>query len=611
MSILAELQSRFAAAISKVANQPESGVDPLIKLAGDPKFGDFQCNAALPLAKPLRRKPREIAQEIVDAVQLDDLAESLELAGPGFINIRLRADYLAQQLMAIPAPPTDLTNDRWGIPATPSPSRVAIDYSSPNIAKQMHVGHLRSTIIGDVFARVLGFLGHTVFRFNHVGDWGTQFGMLIAWYREHPLPNHARPADQLAAIEDDYRAAQERFKSDPEFATTARNAVGQLQQGDENARAIWTQLCDISRDAFINTYEWLGVLLTAADIHGESFYNERLADVVALIEQNLGGADHPRAELRIDDGALCIFLFNDKGEPAYKNPEGNPLPMIIRKRDGAFLYSTTDCAALHYRAHDLQCDRLIYVTDARQKQHFAMLFEAGRAARLVEDHVSLEHVTFGSVLGDDRRPLKTRDGQNVRLADLLDEAERRAASLLAERDSAADDLTLSAEQQAEVARAVGIGAVKYADLRSDRNSDYVFEWDKMLALQGNTAPYMMYAYARIRSIQRKAAEAAGHVDLYATDTTLTLNTDPERLLALKLLRFPDTIATIAADLLPHILCTYLYELATDFTTFYQNCSVNNADTPQRRASRLRLCDLTARALRLGLNLLGIRTIERM
>ncbi len=614
-SLVHMLERRFADAIARVTGDEPGRVRPTIRPTADPKFGDYQCNDAMPLAGRLRQNPRQIAQKIAETVDLEPLAERPEIAGPGFLNIRLRDRFLADYLGQIPAPGDD---DRLGMPPVPRPQRVVIDYSSPNIAKQMHVGHLRSTIIGDVFARVLGFEGHEVIRQNHVGDFGTQFGMLIAWYEQHPMPQADATADVLEAIEEDYRKAAERFKTDAAFAEAARAAVGRLQRGEPAAREIWERMCTLSREAFTEIYRRLGVLLRDDDVRGESFYQDRLEAVVTELQQKLPPRDRscPPAggwvECRIDDGAVCLFFYDEKGEPVFRNPDGDELPMIIRKKDGAFLYATTDLAALRYRLLELGAQRVIYVTDARQKLHFQMLFAAARAAGWATPDAVLEHVTFGSVLGPDRKPLKTREGGNIKLRDLLDEAERRARALLEQREQLADEddaAPLSEEEKRDIARRVGIAAVKYADLRNDRASDYVFDWDKLLALRGNTAPYMMYAYARVRSIYRKAAGQITSAQVYAAPLTLA---DPhERALALALARARETIDAVASELLPHILCGYLYDLAGAFMRFYEHCPVLRAGDEPTRLSRLRLCDLTARALRLGLGLLGIEVVERM
>jgi len=636
------LAREFAAAIAAVTGQAAENVDPQIRPAGEPRFGDYQCNAAMSLARALKTKPRDLAERIRDAVapRLADTVSALEVAGPGFLNIRLSDAFLGQYLADIPAPPAPGPDavDRVGLAPVERPLRVVVEYSQPNIAKQMHVGHLRSTIIGDVFARVLAFQGHEVVRQNHIGDWGTQFGMLIRWYREHPLPAPTTHTDVLEAIEADYRAANERFQQDEQFAREARQAVAELQAGDPLARELWHKICAVSLAEIDHLYRRLGVLLTPEDIRGESFYNEHLPDVIHELRTRfavwpqqgspspLTGTNGIRAELREDQGALVVYLYNDKGEPLFRNPDGQTLGMIVQKSDGAYLYATTDLAAIRYRLKHLRfpsggigAQRVIYVTDARQKLHFEMFFACARAAGWIPADVQVQHVTFGSVLGSDRRPLKTRAGAAVKLRELLDEAERRALELIRQRAADADepvpdtpasraDAMLSPE---EIARCIGIAAVKYADLRNDRNSDYVFDWDKMLALQGNTAPYMMYAYARVRSIYRKAAERIGSPDVYAPGVRVLIGHPAERALALRLARLRDVIDTVAAELTPHVLCAYLYELAGDFMRFYEQCPVLAAEQEATRLARLRLCDLTARTLKLGLGLLGIPVLERM
>ena len=693
------LAQRFAVAIAQVAGTPAEQTDPALRPAGDPKFGDYQCNAAMALARPLKAKPRDVAQRIKAAVEplLTDIAEPLEIAGPGFLNVRLKAEFLAGYLGEIPppssepeapAPGPDVASalparrdrrgaaegppptahravapgarphvptlprshaqaDRVGLPPVARPLRVVVEYSQPNIAKQMHVGHLRGTIIGDVFARVLAFEGHDVIRQNHIGDWGTQFGMLIRWYREHPLPTPQTHADVLEAIEDDYRAAQQRFEQDEQFATEARLAVGALQSGDAQARRVWEQLCAESWRAFTEIYERLGVLLTPEDVRGESFYNDRLAGVIEELRTRFGSTENTaqeqwhaadvasplparrdrRAALREDQGALVVYLYDENGEPLFKNPDGQMLGMIIQKSDGAYLYATTDLAAIRFRLKELRfpsgvgAQRVIYVTDARQKLHFQMFFAAARAAGWIGPDVQVEHVTFGSVLGPNRKPLKTREGRSMRLRELLDEAERRANALLRKRDEGTEGrrdegeeapaLQFSEEEKREIARRVGVAAVKYADLCRDRNADYVFNWDTMLAMQGNTAPYMMYAYARIRSIYRKATERFGTPDVYAPQVRLAITHPTERALALRLARLREAIDDVATSLTPHTLCAYLYELAADFMRFYESCPVLAAPEEGARLGRMRLCDLTARTLKLGLGLLGIEVIERM
>ncbi len=663
-SLRGVLSGHFAAAIAQVAGTTPEQIDPVVRPAGDPKFGDYQCNAALGLSKLLRTRPRELAERIRQAVepQLSGVAESVEVAGAGFINIRLKDEFLGRCLTEIPPPPTPRPGarpdiDRVGLEPSGDPLRVVIDYSQPNIAKQMHVGHLRSTIIGDVLARVLAFQGHEVIRQNHIGDWGTQFGILIRYYQDRPLPTRQTHSDPLQAIEDDYRSAQERFDRDQQFAAEARQAVRRLQSGDPEARGIWEQICALSHEAFTEIYRRLGVLLEPADVRGESFYNDRLPAVVAELRAKLparewkaagqsglplpdAGPEAPgpafdgpeptasaqaRAEVRDDQGAVCVFIYDSQGRPLFRNPQGQALPMIIQKSDGAYLYATTDLAAIRFRIRELRAQRIIYVTDARQKLHFQMLFATARAAGWLDDRVKLEHITFGAVLGPDRRPLKTREGRNIRLRDLLDEAERRAYRLLEERDRLAGQAAAEAGDEVEttgptrlaepeklhIARRVGIAAIKYADLRNDRNADYVFDWDKMLALQGNTAPYLMYAYARIRSIYRKAALRFGSPEVYGPQVQVLISHPTERALALRLLRLGEVVSEVGQELTPHTLCTYLYDLAADFMRFYESCPVLAAPDHGAQLSRMRLCDLTARTLKLGLWLLGIEAIERM
>ncbi|MBP7744716.1 MAG: arginine--tRNA ligase [Phycisphaerae bacterium] len=630
------LTARFAAAIAQVAGTSPETTDAGVRPAGDPKFGDYQCNAAMALARTLRSKPRDVAQRIVDAVtpQLADIAEPLEIAGPGFINIRLRDAFLAEYLGEIP-PPAD--SDRVGLAPVERPQRVVVEYSQPNIAKQMHVGHLRSTIIGDVFARVLAFEGHEVIRQNHIGDWGTQFGMLIRWYREHALPTPQTHTDVLEAIEADYKAANERFQRDEAFAAEARRAVGELQSGDAQARHVWEQIRDVSLDAVHGIYGRLGVLLRTADVCGESFYNERLAPLVGelrarfpdnppVVPPGRGDGNASRAVVREDAGAVVVYLYDAQGAPLFKNADGDALGMIIQKSDGAFLYATTDLAAIRFRLTEMRfpsgvgAQRVIYVTDDRQKLHFQQFLACARAAGWITDQ-EVDHVTFGSVLGEDRKPLKTRTGGTIKLSELLDEAEGRARALLDERDQGSEGsrdrgeeppaAPFTEDEKREIARRIGIASVKYADLRNDRNSPYVFSWDKMISFQGNTAPYMLYAYARIRSIYRKAAERLGAADVYAAGVRLIVSHAAERALALRLARLREAIDNVASELTPHTLCTYLYDLAADFMRFYESCPVLAAEDESTRLSRMRLCDITARTLKLGLALLGIEVIERM
>jgi arginyl-tRNA synthetase len=649
VSLIDLLTGRFRAAVAEVTGATPQQTDPQVRPAGDPRFGDYQCNAALSLARTLGLRPRELAERIRAAAEplLSGVCEALEVAGPGFLNARLSPQFLSACLGEIPPPPEPhpdrpgaedaegfggppplrqagetaraAPRDRVGIPPADPPQRVVIDYSSPNIAKQMHVGHLRGTILGDCLARLLEFQGHTVIRQNHVGDWGTQFGILIEYYRTNPLPMPGTHGDVLAAMDEHYRRGYERFQNDPRFAAAARQAVARLQAGEPEALRIWSQLFDLSRAAFNEIYQRLGVTLTDADLRGESFYNDRLGPAIAELREALAtraaAGAAPRGELREDQGALCLFLYDELGRALFRREDGGELPMIVQKSDGAYLYASTDLAALRYRIAELGAQRIIYVVGNEQAQHLQMLFAAGRAAGWAGPDVRLEHAGHGLVLGPDRKRLRTREGRSVRLRELLDEAVQRARRLIDENearrteDPAREPLT--EDQRQFIAERVGIAALKYADLSRDRTGDYVFDWDTMLAMQGNTAPYMMYAYARIRSIYRRASREAGRPDPYAPGVKLELADPVERTLALRLARFSETLDAVAAALTPHVLCAYLYELAGDFNRFYEACPVLQASAQTTRLSRLRLCDLTARVLRLGLWLLGIEAIERM
>jgi len=806
-SILAQLRLTVSQALTTAFGEEAAGADPLVKAAGVAKFGDYQSNAAMGLAKRLGSKPRDVAQQIIDALPPAalEMIEPPDIAGPGFINMKLRRDYLEKTLASIPpdqspkrkrgvgpladarkpvadAQGSDRTRDHLGIEPVGPDDRdtVVVDYSSPNVAKQMHVGHLRSTIIGDTIARVLKFEGHSVIRQNHLGDWGRQFGLIIlaVWHllmRKHQgetVADFATIAKELgggAKLELlQKRAAihQENLNRDPDGKRGFHRFVAELWEPDcdellaayqyvtaveaaaksfpneetlmiENRPAGFPayslHLSDVSRYVSSNLqgvagqfteqegeawgkareatlrvcaklYKRLGVKLERADTRGESFYNPLLACVAEELQATLprrdgdaaGGAgdeggrvslpdgrgsdraspgDETRrfhAVCREDQGALCVFLEKPDGSPAFKGPHGDPLPMIIRKSDGAFLYSTTDIAAMAFRINDFEsqpirfvtdglpaalgeithskeadaaatelwhrrpaCDstgetpvpqegglgatRILYVVGSPQKLHFEMLFATVRALGWTRPgdgarEVRLEHVVFGSVLGDDRKMLKTRSGENVKLKDLLDEAVQRAEALVRkteqdpERRRGFDD-----EEIKHIAETVGIAAVKYADLCQNRNTDYVFSWDKMLALQGNTAPYMLYAYARIRSIYRKGEESVGHQPSAAgvQPSAIGVPHEAERALALCVLRMPEMLDAVAQTLLPNILCEYLYDLAGRFMTFYESCPVLKAPDAETKASRLRLCDLTARALKLGLDLLGIKTLDRM
>jgi arginyl-tRNA synthetase len=574
------IEERVREVTGKLLGAEFHAIDPLVRPAAEDRFGDYQADLAMGLAKQLGRSPRDIAQPIAEQLSQDPIFECVSVAGPGFINFRLSQATLGDLAQDL------LSDERLGVALVDPPRTIVVDYSSPNIAKEMHVGHLRSTVIGDSLVRVLRFLGHTLISQNHVGDWGTQFGMLI----QHMLDTGARAGgeyrvDDLNVL---YQAAKRRFDEDGRFAEAARERVVKLQEGETETRALWRKLVAESVRHFAEIYERLEIPLTPQDIRGESSYNADLPAVIAELEQ-LGLAYKSQ-------GALVIY------PPGFKDRQGKPLPMIVRKADGGYLYATTDLAAARYRVNVLGADRLIYVTDARQKDHFAMLFAVLRETGWAPEDVMLNHIAFGSVLGKDRKPFKTREGGTIRLVDLIDEAERRAAGILREKDP---DLTL--EEREKIAHVLGIGALKYADLCNDRIKDYVFDWDRMLAMDGNTAPYLQNAYVRICSIFRRAGLDA---DAYISEH-IRVQDPLERRLLLCLLRFPRTVGLVAERLEPHLLGNYLYELAGEFHHFYERCPVLGAEHELLRKQRLALCQLAARTLRRGLELLGIGVVERM
>ena len=576
MNIQSILADRIQQAM--IAAGAPKDVDPLVRQSSKPQFGDYQANGIMAAAKKLGKNPREFAQTVLEHTKLDDITEKTEIAGPGFINIFLNPNWLAAEAELA------LKDSHLGIFNT-HPQTVVIDYSSPNVAKEMHVGHLRSTIIGDAVARTLEFLGNKVIRANHVGDWGTQFGMLIA-YLEKMQNEHASEME-LQDLEAFYREAKKHYDEDPVFAEKARNYVVKLQGGDEYCRAMWKKLVDITMQQNQHNYDRLNVTLTDKDVMGESLYNPMLPGIVAdLKAQGLAVED---------DGALVVYLDE------FQNKEGNPMGVIVQKKDGGFLYTTTDIAAAKYRFETLNADRALVFSDSRQSQHMQQAWLITRKAGYVSDDFSLEHKNFGMMLGKDGKPFKTRSGGTVKLADLLDEAVERAGVLINEKSA-----DLSDEEKARVIDAVGIGAVKYADLSKNRTTDYVFDWDNMLSFEGNTAPYMQYAYTRIHSIFTKA-----DVDLNSlAEAPILLNDDKERALAVKLLQFEEAVSGVAKEGAPHILCGYLYELAGAFSSFYEYCPILNA-TDEVKASRLKLALLTQRTLKQGLDLLGIKTVEKM
>jgi len=608
------LEERISAAMATATGRDDCAA--IVRSSTDPKFGDYQANGIMPLAKSLKTNPCKLAEDVVGNLDLCDICEPPEVAGPGFINLRLKPVFLTDRLLEI-----NRHIAKLGIDKTPKPKTIVVDFSSPNIAKQMHVGHLRSTIIGDCICRILECLGHKVIRQNHIGDWGTQFGMLV-WSiitkQEDPSIGVAiqRLFEQASfAMEDDtnirsieqavrsfhisdlesfYRDAKHEFDSDPVFQRQAKKRVVELHDGSNRLTLeIWRHIVDESRRHYQPIYDTLSVNLRKEHERGESSYNDMLPDVVAELKQKDLAED--------SDGAICVF------PEGFKNKEGQPLPFIIQKSDGAYLYATTDLAALRYRIDELKANAIIYVTDARQKLHFEMLFAVAKMAGWVSDDIELSHVMFGSILGDDGTPLKTRAGENVKLKELLDEAVERAKTIVEEKNP-----ELSPDKKEEIARAVGIGAVKYADYSNNRTSDYVFSFDKMLAMDGNTAPYMQYAYARIKSIERKAQTKDVDIEDELADLQALSLTDTAELdLTKYLIRYGEAIQAAAADYRPNYLTAYLYELAQKFSAFYTNCPVLKAE-PAKRPTRLLLCDLTAKTIKHGLSeLLGIEVVEQM
>lgn len=555
----------------------DTTVEPLVRQSGKVQFGDYQANGIMGAAKKLGLNPREFAQKVVEKVELTGIADKLEIAGPGFINIFLSPDWLAERVQ------NALIDNHLGIERNQSQT-VVVDYSSPNVAKEMHVGHLRSTIIGDGVVRALEFLGNKVIRANHVGDWGTQFGMLIAYLEK--MENEHASEMELSDLEAFYRAAKTHYDSDPDFAEKARHYVVKLQGGDEYCRTMWKKLVDITMQQNQRNYQRLNVTLTEKDVMGESLYNPMLPAIVADLKAKGLAVE--------DDGAFVVFLDE------FKNKDGNPMGVIVQKKDGGFLYTTTDIAAAKYRYETLKADRALVFSDTRQSQHMQQAWLITRKAGYVPEQFSLEHHNFGMMLGKDGKPFKTRTGGTVRLADLLDEAIERAEKLIAEKNP-----NLTACEREAVVEAVAIGAVKYSDLSKNRTTDYVFDWDNMLSFEGNTAPYMQYAYSRIRSIFSRSG-----IEPHTVSGEIMLTEDKERALALKLLQFEEAVVTVAKEGTPHVLCQYLYELAGVFSSFYEACPILNAEDAVKN-SRLQLARLTAETLKQGLDLLGIKTVEKM
>jgi arginyl-tRNA synthetase len=660
------LEGRISAAMAAVTGRSDCAA--IVRPSTDPKFGDYQANGVMALAKEIKTNPRKLAEDVVKILDVSDICEPPEVAGPGFINLRLKSDFIADRLLEISAD----SKCRLSIEKEAQPKTIVVDFSCPNIAKPMHVGHLRSTIIGDCICRMLEFLGHNVIRQNHIGDWGTQFGRVILglWHlcmadkhgdphyylsELEELKNSSEDKKKLELIcrrmhdrhekdwQEDYVDKHgdgekyfhpflkkiekghpgeiwEKFLVVYQYVSTleesaidmgltiptrsgqipyellSRHVTAMLQRGeedDEQERKAWEYVRNLTLVYCNGIYERLGVTLTPADVRGESEYRYELSGVVEdLQEQDLA---------KESEGAVCVFL------EGFKNKEGEPLPFIIRKSDGAYLYATTDLAAIRYRINELKADKIVYVTDSRQKLHFEMLFAVAKMAGWVSDDIELSHVMFGSVLGEDGTPLKTRSGENVKLKELLNEAVERARGVVEEKNPELDE-----EKKTEIAQAVGIGAVKYADYSNNRTSDYVFSFDKMLSMDGNTAPYMQYAYARIKSIERKAETKDVDVETELAGVDELNLTEPAELdLAKYLVRYGEAIEATVSDYRPNYLTTYLYELAQKFSVFYTNCPVLDAG-PDKRPTRLLLCDLTAETIKHGLSeLLGIEVVEQM
>ncbi|MEN8445106.1 MAG: arginine--tRNA ligase [Cyanobacteria bacterium J06555_13] len=583
-STLNELKNRVQAALVAAFGDEYRGTDPLLVSTNNPKFGDYQANVAMSLAKPLKSNPRAIASQITENLDVSDFCEAPSIAGPGFINFKLKTEHLEQQLKEMHG------SDRLGIAKANPPKKIITDYPSPNIAKEMHVGHLRPAVIGECFARVLEFLGHDVVKVSHIGDWGTPFGMLIAYLQEaYPDPQEAAEASTSGELATFYRKAKKRFDEDETFKENARQAVVKLQAGDPEVLEAWERVCQLSKRSYRKIYDLLNIAEDIID-RGESFYNPFLPDVVEELKQ-LGLAVE-------DNGAQCVFL------EGFTNKDGEPLPMIVQKSNGGYNYSTTDLAAIRYRINEEKVDRIVYTTDAGQSNHFAQIFQVARRAGWVPEDVELSYAPFGLVLGENGKRLKSRSGEAVPLQELLDEAIARTRADIEARLEK-EERTESDEFIQNVAEKVGIGAIKYADLSQNRISDYTFSFDRMLDLKGNTAPYMLYAYVRVQGISR-----SGDVDLSTLDAAVKLTEESEFTLAKHLLQMDVVLDEVAAELLPNRLCQYLFELSQKFNQFYDRCPVLKAEEPVR-TSRLVLCDLTARSLKLGLSLLGINVLERM
>ncbi|MBJ7554520.1 arginine--tRNA ligase [Marinomonas spartinae] len=577
MNIQTLLNQRIQAAMVAVG-APEDA-PALVRQSAKAQFGDYQANGIMGVAKKLKMNPRQLAEQVLEKLELDDLADKVEIAGPGFINIFLKNTWLSEALMRL------RHSDRLDVPMADIKETVVVDYSAPNLAKEMHVGHLRSTVIGDAVVRTLEFLGHKVIRQNHVGDWGTQFGMLLA-YMERLRAENQQVSMALSDLETFYRAAKLCFDEDPEFANRARELVVALQSGDKDCLALWNEFINISLNHCEETYTMLGVSLTRKDVMPESAYNDDLPQVIDdLKAQGL---------LTESNGAQCVFLEE------FANKDGEITPIIVQKSGGGFLYATTDLAAVRYRYNTLKADRCLYFVDARQSLHFQQIFTLSRKAGFAPQDARLEHMPFGTVMGSDGKPFKTRSGGVAKLSALLEEAQERAFKLVASKNP-----DMPEDEQRNIGRVVGIASVKYADLSKSRTSDYQFNWDSMLSFEGNTAPYLLYAYSRVASIVRRS-----EMKIDDLQGDIVIQEAQERALAMQLVQFEEAIQQVVNDGMPHFLSAYLYDLAGTFMTFYEACPILNAQDDVK-ISRLQLALATASTLQQGLNLLGIETLERM
>jgi arginyl-tRNA synthetase len=575
MNLKHTLEQSISKTLSEVTG--EENCQALISYAKSAQFGDYQANGVMAIAKRLKRNPRELGEEVITQLNLGPAVEKVELAGPGFINIFIAPDFLANHLNSL--------KEIRLVEKSHAPETVVVDYSSPNLAKEMHVGHLRGTIIGDAVARTFDYMGHRLIRQNHFGDWGTQFGMLITYMLELEK-SEGNVSSQLSDLETFYRASKQRFDSDETFAKNARENVVKLQSGDEQCLTLWKSFIDVSIQHCQALYQKLNITLTEKDIVPESFYNDKLSQVVSSLDV--------KGLLAESDGAKCVFLDE------FKNKEGEPLTTIVQKSGGGYLYATSDLAAIRYRHEELKADRVLYVVDARQSLHFQQVFQVSKLAGFADDKCSLEHLSYGTMMGKDGKPFKTRSGDTIKLVDLLDEGIERAFQVVSEKNP-----SLNEEERRNIAEVVGISAVKYSDLSKNRNSDYIFDWDSMLSFEGNTAPYMLYAYARIQSIFRRA-----EIDPKASTFDINIVAFEEKDLALKLMQFSEVIENVTNDCYPNQLCLYLYELAGIFMKFYEACPVLKAEESIKN-SRLGLCHLSSRTLKQGLELLGINTLEKM